>query len=373
MYQNRTFSEVINRSGLGFCLVSSDSTVLEHNETFNEMVKAKDIIGKRLIDYVVHKDDLKELLHAVTDNKAISLPVDFYDGNDFFYTKANAFSCDEKVPDGAAIGIFFTEVNQFKDLESELEKRIAAEVEKNRQKDAMMNQQAKLATMGEMIGNIAHQWRQPLNILALVFQDIYIKYQLGSLDTDQMEKHYDKVNNLIQYMSQTIDDFRTFFKNEESDAPFDVNSAVNAVFDLVGTRFSTNNTQCRIEVIHNGIVTGTENGFKQVIINLLNNAQEAILSSGQEEGIIDISIESDGSYVTVMISDNGGGVPTDIINQIFEPYFTTKHQTQGTGLGLFMSKKIIEHHMNGKLEVFNETRGAVFKITLPATPGAAAK
>ena len=341
-----------------------DCVVLEVNNAFARAAEKIDPIGKKLSDMMSCQVPLDDFTTMLTQKGSATLEVEFNYCNEPFFAIANAsLVATDKGEEN--IVVLFTEVTDRKDVENKLEERIAVELEKNREKDEMMNQQAKLATMGEMIGNIAHQWRQPLNILALVFQDIYIKFQLNALDAEQMEKNYEKVNNLLQYMSQTIDDFRTFFKSEEGDSAFDVSAAVNSVFDLVGTRFSSSNTECIIDVKSNAMVMGTENGFKQVVINLLNNAQEAILTEKPERGLINVSIEKEKEMVVVTVADNGGGVPKKIINQIFEPYFTTKHQTQGTGLGLYMSKKIIEHHMVGKLEVKNSAEGAVFKISLP--------
>ena len=365
MASSRVYQQFLANSEVGYCVMTKECLVTEANHAFMHAAESKDPVGEKLSDILSSEECFKNFLKTIGDTGSAALEVKFNRCENPFYAIANASLVKGENGEDDAIVVLFTEVTQRKDLEKKLEERIAVELEKNREKDEMMNQQAKLATMGEMIGNIAHQWRQPLNILALVFQDIYIKYQLNALDADQMEKNYEKVNNLLQYMSQTIDDFRTFFKSEDGDSAFDVSAAINSVFDLVGTRFSSNNTSCNIDVKSNGMVMGTENGFKQVVINLLNNAQEAILFEKPEHGSIDVSVTQEDKMVVVVVSDNGGGVPKKIINQIFEPYFTTKHQTQGTGLGLYMSKKIIEHHMVGKLEVTNSDKGAVFKISLP--------
>lgn len=364
MSSSGIYKEFLSKTEVGFCLMTKECIVLEINDAFARAADKIDPVGKKLSDMMHSEVTLEVFTEMLNKKGSAALEVEFNQCKEPFFAIANASLLTKENGDENIL-VLFTEVTDRKDVEQKLEQRIAVELKKNREKDEMMNQQAKLATMGEMIGNIAHQWRQPLNILALVFQDIYIKFQLNALDADQMEKNYEKVNNLLQYMSQTIDDFRTFFKSEEGDAAFDVGTAVNAVFDLVGTRFSSSNTECIIDVKSNAMVMGTENGFKQVVINLLNNAQEAILSEKPEHGLINVSIEKDKEMVVVTVADNGGGVPDKIINQIFEPYFTTKHQTQGTGLGLYMSKKIIEHHMVGKLEVKNSSEGAVFKISLP--------
>ena len=361
------FSQAIVNTSLGFCVVNQEGIIILSNDAFNHIADCEKTVGHSISDIIaLKKDDILNLIKEVIQRETMTKEVVFTCQEEPFYALANAsvVVCGTQMNE-KMVAIFFTEVNKQKDLESKLEERIKEEIEKNRQKEQMMHQQAKLATMGEMIGNIAHQWRQPLNILALILQDIYIKFQLSSLDTQTLEKNYDKANNLLQYMSQTIDDFRTFFKNEEDDKPFDVAEALSSVFDLIGTRFSENHTHCET-IIHDHVkVKGTQNGFKQVVINLLNNAHEAIGSSKTKEGKINIEVRRQNNQVIISISDNGGGVPQAIMDQIFDPYFTTKHQSQGTGLGLYMSKQIIEHNMGGTLEVRNSKEGAVFTITLP--------
>jgi C4-dicarboxylate-specific signal transduction histidine kinase len=365
MLSQEQFQYFLSQTEVGFCVIDQEYVIEELNESFANAARSEQPIGEKLSDMILSERTLEDSLEKVLTEGKATFEVNFNCCDNPFFAIANATLLEAENGEAAKIAVFFTEVNERKHLESKLEERIADEVEKNREKDEMMNQQAKLATMGEMIGNIAHQWRQPLNILALVFQDIYIKYQLNALDAEQMEKNYEKVNNLLQYMSQTIDDFRTFFKTEDGDAEFRISTAINAVFDLVGTRFSSSYTECDINILDDSVVMGTENGFKQVVINLLNNAQEAILSENPEKGIIGIKVEKVDKMIVVTVSDNGGGVPKKIMNQIFEPYFTTKHQAQGTGLGLYMSKQIIEHHMVGKLGVNNSSEGAVFTISLP--------
>ena len=237
-------------------------------------------------------------------------------------------------------------------------------VPSRRKDDIREQQQLKHTTMGEMISNIAHQWRQPLNILALVFQDTYIKYQLGAMTSEIMEKNYSKSNNLLQYMSQTIDDFRTFFRNDDL-APFEIKTVIETVQEIVESRFLDHNVRFLLEASDHALVFGTENGFKQVIINLLNNALEAIIMRHVTHGTIRVQVHTDANEVMISVEDNGGGIDREVLPKVFDPYFTTKHQSQGTGLGLYMSKQIIEFNMDGVLRVENIKNGARFTIALP--------
>jgi signal transduction histidine kinase len=273
---------------------------------------------------------------------------------------------------------FITDINKQKELEqtlikqqheinalnSDLTLRIEKEVRENQQKDRIMYQQARLATMGEMIGNIAHQWRQPLNIIALIMQDFYISGQLGTLNDEKLEKEYARANTVLQYMSSTIDDFRTFFKHSDEGEVFSINSAINSVIALVSKGLEHNNITIDVAADEEVAVFGYRNEFIQALINIINNAREAVIANA-DKGYIHIGVETDASNVYIEIKDNGGGIDDNAIDQIFEPYFTTKHKTQGTGLGLYMTHQIIVGNMNGTIIVENRGEGTSFTITLP--------
>jgi len=273
---------------------------------------------------------------------------------------------------------FITDINKQKELEqtlikqqqeinalnSDLTLRIEKEVRENQQKDRIMYQQARLATMGEMIGNIAHQWRQPLNIIALIMQDFYISGQLGTLDDEKLEKEYARANTVLQYMSSTIDDFRTFFKHSDEGEVFSINSAINSVIALVSKGLEHNKIAIDVAVDEEVAVFGYRNEFIQALINIINNAREAVVANA-DEGYIHIGVKTDASNVYIEVEDNGGGIEDKAIDQIFEPYFTTKHKTQGTGLGLYMTHQIIVGNMNGAIMVENRGEGTSFTITLP--------
>ncbi len=273
---------------------------------------------------------------------------------------------DKKIVSSKKANELQARLNEMKSLTKLLESRLQQEIDSNQEKDEIMYQQNRLASMGEMIGNIAHQWRQPLNIMALVMQDIYISEQLGNLTSKKIEDSYEKSNNLIQYMSQTIDDFRNFFKHGNEDIEFSIENAIDSVYDLVSTSLNFNHIDCNINIECSCIVKGGINEFKQVLINIINNAQDAILANNSTKKEINIRASFKNKHAYIRIVDNGGGIPKEIINKVFDPYFTTKGKSQGTGLGLYMSKQIIERSMFGTLEVENMEEGAEFYIVLPA-------
>lgn len=221
------------------------------------------------------------------------------------------------------------------------------------------------ASMSEMVENIAHQWRQPLNIMALIIQDIYISVQLSNMTHEKMETNYEKANNILQYMSDTIDDFRNLFYQASDLKPFNTKLAIRDAVALVEKKLQSESIELNVKTVDAAVI-GSYNEFIQVIVNLLNNAKDAIMQNGAKR-LISIDMHLSESKLYVNIEDSGGGVEEALINKIFDPYFTTKHKTMGTGIGLFMSKQIIEKVMQGKLGVTNAKEGARFEITVPLT------
>lgn len=251
---------------------------------------------------------------------------------------------------------------KLQELNQTLEKRVVEEVNKNRDKDLLMIQQSRLAAMGEMIGNIAHQWRQPLNALALVLSNIKDAYQFNELNENYLEDSFEKGMRLIQKMSTTIGDFRDFFKSDKTKSIFSVKEQIMDAISLVDAAFKDHHIQIKIEQDEEIKLIGFPNEYSQVLLNLLSNAKDAI-SANHVDGLVILRIYSQDNLGCLAVFDNGGGVPEVILNKIFDPYFSTK--AGGSGIGLYMSKMIIEQHMNGHLDVSNTPDGAVFTIRSP--------
>ncbi len=244
-------------------------------------------------------------------------------------------------------------------LNLHLEQKIELAVEENRKKDKMLQEQAKLAAMGEMIGAIAHQWRQPLNTLSLSIQNLDDDYDEGLVDKKFVDTFISKNKTTIEFMSQTISDFQNFFRIDKNRSKFSVKEAVKSVLAIQDVQLKNN----KIDIFLEGedfIIDGFESEFKQVLLNIINNAQDAILQNNIPKGKIKINLENN----IICISDNAGGIPENILDRIFEPYFTTKEQGRGTGIGLYMSKMIIEDNMKGVLYAKNNADGALFVIKL---------
>ncbi len=231
----------------------------------------------------------------------------------------------------------------------------------------ILSQQSKLASMGEMIGNIAHQWRQPLTVISAAASGMKLQQEYGLLSEDKLMQNLDLIFKNTQFLSQTIEDFRIFFNTEKDKIPFNIKDSIFQVVDMFKESFKSDG----IIIIDNSSeisLVSYPNDFKQVIINILKNAKDAI----KRDGYIIITTKEDKNQITITIQDSGGGIPNEIVKKIFEPYFTTKHQFQGTGLGLYMVYEIIQNSFNGTITVenlgfdynFKHFYGACFKITL---------
>ena len=250
--------------------------------------------------------------------------------------------------------------------EEELKLKVEEELSKNREKDRILIQQNKLAAMGEMLGNIAHQWRQPLNNVSLILQFLRDNYKNKEVSEEKIDKFINKANKHIEYMSETIDDFRNFYKPSKTQNKFFVFESIDTLLDMVKNQYESENIKINFEY-ENIEITNYENELKQALLNILNNAKDALLSKKDIEdfdAFINISLYKNEEKMILEISNNGGNINEEILYKIFEPYFTTKFETQGTGIGLYMTKSIIETNMKGKIEVQNIINGVKFTITL---------
>jgi signal transduction histidine kinase len=261
---------------------------------------------------------------------------------------------------------------ELNEMNKNLEKLVKEKTKELIQKEKILNHQSKMAAMGEMLENIAHQWRQPLSLISTAATGAKIKKDFGTLSDNDFYETMDMINNSTQHLSTTIDDFRNFFNNDKDVSNFNINQPIEKVLSLINSKLKNRN----INVIKNTQdveVTALINEFIQVLINIINNSLDAFEEHNLEKKFIFIDLYKDNNSLILKIKDNAGGIKEELLNRIFEPYFTTKHKSQGTGIGLYMSMEIIKKHMNGDINVSNEEyiydnikcKGAQFKIEIP--------
>ncbi|MFV0563909.1 PAS domain S-box protein [Malaciobacter mytili] len=237
-----------------------------------------------------------------------------------------------------------------------------------REKDHIMFQQSKMASMGEMLRNIAHQWRQPLSVISSSASGLKLKHELEILHQEEIPEFCDGILKSSKYLSDTIDDFTDFFKNQNQKANFSIKDAIQRAIILSSASLKNNDIELKTQIEEVSIY-GVENEFVQVLLNLINNAKDALKNIKIENKTITIKSLIEKNLLKISIKDNAGGVPLKFIDKIFEPYFTTKDKLQGTGIGLYMSQEIITNHLNGTIKVLNyknkEQKGAEFIIEIP--------
>ena len=269
------------------------------------------------------------------------------------------------------LGISFFLSSIIRQKFSNYKNEIEQYVEENKKQSELLSQRTKLVAMGEMIENIAHQWRQPLSLITTASSGIKLQKEMGMLDDEKLNEAVDTIGSSATFLTETIDDFRDFFKPDKQQIKFSLQNSLERTFNLLQSKIKNRD----IEVIKNVediVIENYERELIQVLLNVLKNAIDALdQKEGKKYIFVDIYKEND--FVIIKIKDNAGGISKDIIGRIFEPYFTTKHKAQGTGIGLYMSEEIITRHMNGELLVENSTyiyedetfTGALFTIKIP--------
>ncbi len=281
------------------------------------------------------------------------------------YTIRSNIQRDDEI--GELSDDFNTMVNTIEHQINNLEKNVQKEIENNRRNELQLLEQSKMASMGDMIGNIAHQWRQPLSVISTASTGILLKKQIDQLSDEELEKLCTHINDNAQYLSKTIDTFRDFLKEKKELKEVILQESIQDALNIVQTALNNHHIQL-INMIDNEkplkikLIAGE---LAEVIINIINNAKDALNEKNIENKWVKVELKKANRFVQIIIEDNGDGIADDIMPRIFEPYFTTKHGSQGTGLGLHMSYKIVTESFQGKLMVINSKNGAKFIIQIP--------
>ncbi len=361
-------SVIFNMASIGIAMVDDKGRYVRVNSRFCEIYRLK--------EHNVINSDFGEVLHETLRDDMHRLFMKYRDG----HIKRIASEWKIKRVDSTQVDILMT--TKWVTMYDGKRYLISTHLDitdknrlqqKQREQERMLVQQSKMAAMGEMIGAIAHQWKQPLNAIALIAQCFKDDYDYKELTLDAVNEHVNGILKQVSFMAATIDDFRNFFKPARTMQAFEISSAVSDIVNLMLPQLKVNYIAVYVDNsatnTYGSEVYGYPNEFKQVILNLIANSKDAIAErraaktlKNSEAGIISIKIESTEKQVRIIFSDNGGGIPDEVMNRLFEPYFTTKGS--GSGIGLYMCRTIIEGKMKGKISVINSGKGAEFTILL---------
>jgi len=260
--------------------------------------------------------------------------------------------------------ITLSDITELTILRQALEEKVAMQLASLRAKDEQLLQQSRLAQMGEMLSMIAHQWRQPLSAISATTGNLSFKLMMDDIEKKEFEEEIALINNYAQHLSKTIDDFRGFFKGNKEKVLTSLDEIVQRTLNIAGISAKSQNIDIQAEFSCSKEIYTFDSELQQVIINIIKNAEDALIENKIEDPTIVIDTQYADNIHTLTIKDNANGIPADIIDTVFDPYFSTKLEKDGTGLGLYMSKTIVEEHCNGTINVKNNEFGAVFTIQL---------
>jgi signal transduction histidine kinase len=253
---------------------------------------------------------------------------------------------------------------EIKELNRSLEGRIEEETAKRLLAEQAMFSKTKMVLMGEVMGMVAHHWRQPLNALGITIQDIPYAFKAGEMDEVYIKDVVESSMRHIQGMSKTIEEFRSFFAPGKPNRDFCIEDAISSVLGILRPSLEEHGITVGVNTEQKHIIDSYESEFKQVILNILSNSKDAIIGRHEKTKLIDISIKDEEGFVIISVEDSGGGIAKEVIDRVFDPYFTTKEQGKGSGIGLYMSRQLIEKHIGGAISVSNGEMGARFEIRL---------
>jgi PAS domain S-box-containing protein len=321
----------------------------------------------------VHPDDLGQALKDIEDH--LEGKTEIYenthrmkhkDGSWVWILARGKVSLDET---GAAVRMVgsHSDVTEVTNYRNSLQEKVQEQLELIREKDHQLFEQAKIASLGGMLSNIAHQWNQPLHVISTAIANVMIQKEFDDLSSEELEEYMDLISNQVQYLSETINTFKDFLKEDEEAAEVIIEQKILSTINIIRSSFTNNSIEIKdnINYDHHTSLHLIEGKLSQVLINIFNNAQDILLERKIEKPWIQISLKDQQDKVIISIEDNGGGVEEENKDKIFEPYFTTKHQAQGTGLSLHICYKIVYENFNGKLYVNNTQNGAKFFIEIP--------
>jgi len=361
------YSFIIDEYKIAYIIINKAFLIKSFSPTVEKFLDTKLIKDSDIRDYFFEFIGYEEDFDAIHQQQSKEFQLLTVNKN-HFYLDIHI----KKFDDSENLVIFITDVTHRMNTQqlllqdrNENELRSRELIYENKQKDKMMMLQSRHAQMGEMISMIAHQWRQPLTVISILIQGIYIKFHTNRLNEKNMEKFQKSTQEQIQLMAHTINDFKDFFKPEKEKKNFNLTDTIYHVIKLLHPLLEDEKIHIETTLLENIVISGYSNEFAQTLINIFTNAKDALSLLPQDiQKVIKVYTIQNQNTISIHIEDNAGGVSPEIIDTIFKPYFSTKKKEEGTGLGLYMSKMIIEEYMDGHITVRNGKDGAIFTIVL---------
>ncbi len=358
------FQNIISGIADGFIIVDMNgivrivnpSAALLFNRKPEELTDREPVIPLAEGESIEHAIDCGEIGTRVAEIRTVRTD---WEGQQFFLVSLRDITARKRMEEQLHLKQL-----QLEELNRTLAQKVHEEVEKNRQKEHLLILQNRQAAMGEMIGNIAHQWRQPLTSISLLIQDLGECFDYGDLSREYLDTTISNAMNVIQHMSQTIDDFRNFFKQDKERHAFSVNQVIRRTLSFMETSLRYANVTVHTDTDEDMVVTGLPNELSQVLLNIFGNAKDIFIERKTVNPELRIHSFREGNRTVITVADNGGGIHEDIIGRIFEPYFSHRKTETSTGIGLYMAKTIIEKNMGGRLSAENIEGGAIFRIEI---------
>lgn len=357
--EEERYFDLYNLAPLVYLTINEQGIILEANMTASKIfgVPRHELIQQSLTNFICKEDQdiyylfQKKFLKSQVQESCELRMVNH--AKNIFYAHLSVVTVKNSA-NQITSRLIVSDISKLKSREMELEMRTQVMIRQSRQ-----------AALGEMIAMIAHQWRQPITSIGMNANNILVDIELNHCDKKELAQYAKNINEQIEHLSKTIDDFRNFFKSDNTPSTFVLKDILTQTFSILKGTLINNGIKLETDIQSEDKMVSYQRELMQVFINLINNAKDALLSNKTKNALITCKAIEEKKNIIISVCDNGGGIPTEILPKIFDAYFTTKEEKEGTGLGLYMSKLIVEKHLKGTLSAMNRGAGTCFIITLP--------